>query len=63
MSRFDEDTSIMRLQVASTPILLRTPQLAPHTRARGIATGVLLGLIAWTAIIAVGVAAYRWLGH
>ena len=61
MSRFDEDTSIMRSRLAATPIELRKPELEPQTRARGIAIGALLGTLAWIAIISIGAAAWRWL--
>ena len=61
MSRFDEDTSTMRMRLAATPIELRKPELYPQSRPRGIATGVLLGVILWAAIIALGVAVWRWI--
>jgi hypothetical protein len=61
MSRFDEDTSIMRQRRAATLIELLKPELEPQTKIRGIGTGVLLGAIMWAAIIALGVAIWRWL--
>jgi hypothetical protein len=61
MSRFDEDTSAMRMRIAATPIELRKPELGPQSKARGILVGVLLGAVAWVAIIALGVAVWRWL--
>jgi hypothetical protein len=61
MSRFDEDTSMMRLRLAATPIELRKPELEPQTKARGIAVGVLLGAIMWAAMILLGIAAWRWI--
>jgi len=63
MSRFDEDTSTMQFRIASTPIELRKPQLAPQTKARGIGIGVMIGGAMWAAIIALGFAAYKWFGH
>ena len=61
MSRFDEDTSAMRMRMAATPIELRKPELGPQSKARGILVGVMLGAIMWIAIIALGVAVWRWL--
>jgi fatty acid desaturase len=60
MSRF-EDTSIMRMRIAATPIELRKPEPGPQSKARGIYVGALLGVGAWAAIIALGVAVWRWL--
>jgi hypothetical protein len=61
MSRFDEDTSAMRMRMAATPIELRKPELGPQSKARGILVGVMLGAVMWIAIIALGVAVWRWL--
>jgi len=61
VSRFDEDTSMMRMRVATIPIELRKQEHQPQPRARGIAIGALLGAIAWVAIIALGLAVWRWL--
>ena len=61
MSRFDEDTSVMRMRIEATPIELRKPELGPQSKVRGILFGVLLGAVAWVAIIALGVAVWRWL--
>jgi len=61
MNRFDEDTSTMQFRLANTPINLRVPQLAPQTKARGIGMGVILGALMWVAIIALGLATYRWI--
>ena len=69
MSRFDENTSTMRTSLphwsrdrhAATLINLLKPELEPLTRARGIAAGVLLGVIMWIAIFALGVAIWRWI--
>ena len=61
MSRFDEDTSTMRMRMAATPIELRKPELGPQSKARGILVGVLLGAVMWIAIIALGVAVWKWL--
>jgi fatty acid desaturase len=61
MSRFDEDTSTMRMRIAATPIELRKPESGPQPRARGILVGVLLGAAMWAAIIALGVAIWTWL--
>ena len=61
MSRFDEDTSIMRSRLAATPIELRKPELEPQTRARGIALGTLLGAVAWAMLLTVGWAAWQWM--
>ena len=61
MSRFDEDTSAMRMRIAATPIELRKPEIGPQSKARGILVGVLLGALAWAVIIVLGVAVWRWL--
>jgi hypothetical protein len=56
--------SPMRLRVVSTPTAVRTPQPDPtHGMFRGIAVGVLLGAALWVVLIALGIAAYRWLGY
>jgi hypothetical protein len=52
MSRFGKYTSIKRF---------RLPDAPPDRRAAcGIGVGVLLGVVAWIAIIAISVAAMRW---
>ena len=62
MSPLDEDTSTMRMRLAGGPIDLRkTPPHAPPPRARGIAIGVVLGAVIWGAIVALGVAIWRWI--
>src|ERR1700682_4412090 len=61
MSMFDQDTSTMRMRMENTPIELRKPELGPQSKARGIMVGVLLGVGAWAAIIALAVAMWRWL--
>ncbi|TMH65095.1 MAG: hypothetical protein E6H55_03255 [Betaproteobacteria bacterium] len=61
MSRFDEDTSAMRMRMAATPIELRKPEIGPQSKARGILVGVLLGAVAWAVIIVLGIAVWRWL--
>ena len=61
MSRFDEDTSAMRMRLAATPIELRKPEIGPQSKARGILVGVLLGALAWAVIIVLGIAVWRWL--
>ena len=63
MSRFDEDTSAMRMRMAATPIELRKPEIGPQSKARGILVGVLLGALAWAVIIVLGVAVWRWLRY
>ena len=62
MSRLDQDTSTMRMRLEATPIELRKPEMGPQTKARGILVGALLGVAAWAAIIALGIAVWRWLG-
>ena len=62
MSRLDQDTSTMRMRIEATPIELRKPEMGPHSKARGILVGALLGVAAWAAIIALGVAVWRWFG-
>jgi len=61
MSRFDEDTSIMRSRLAATPIELRKPELEPQSRARGIALGALLGALVWVAMLTLGWAVWQWM--
>ena len=61
MGYLDEDTSIMRHRLATTPIELRRPHAEPQTRARGIAIGTLLGAIVWGAAIAAAVLVWNWL--
>ena len=61
MSMFDQDTSTMRMRMENTLIELRKPELGPQSKARGIMVGVLLGVGAWAAIIALAVAMWRWL--
>ncbi len=61
MSRFDEDTSAMRMRIEATPIELRKPEMEPQSKARGILVGVILGALMWVAIIALGVAVWKWL--
>ena len=56
--RFDEDTSERR---EANLIELRKPEPARQTKARAIATNILLGVIAWVAIIALGLAIWRWI--
>jgi hypothetical protein len=45
----------------ATPIELRKPEIGPQSKARGIYTGALLGILAWAAIVALGVEVWRWL--
>ena len=52
MGRLDEDTSTMRVRLAATLIDLRKPELEPQSKARGIANGVVLGVLMWAAIAA-----------
>ena len=52
MGRFDQDTSIMRDRRAATPINLLKPELPPHSKMRGISTGVLLGAMLWAGLVA-----------
>ena len=61
MSRFDQDTSTMRMRIENTLIELRKPQLGPQSKARGILVGALLGALAWAAIITLALAVWRWL--
>jgi fatty acid desaturase len=60
MSPLDQDTSTMRMRIEATPIELRKPEMGPQSKARGILVGALLGVGAWAAIIALGVAVWRW---
>lgn len=59
MSLLDQDTSIMRMRIESTLIELRRPELQPQSKARGIMVGALLGVIAWIAMVALGLAVWR----
>jgi hypothetical protein len=61
MSRFDQDTSTMRMRMQNTLIELRKPELGPQSKARGIMFGALLGALAWAAIITLAMAVWRWL--
>ena len=61
MSRFDQDTSTMRMRMENTLIELRKPEIGPQSKARGILVGVLLGALAWAVIIVLGIAVWRWL--
>jgi hypothetical protein len=61
MSRFDEDTSAMRMRIEATPIELRKPEMGPQSKARGILFGVLLGAAAWAVLIGLGIALWKWL--
>jgi hypothetical protein len=63
MSRFDENTSMMRERLAATLVELRKPEYEPQTRARGIATGALLGVAMWAALFVLGLAIWRWITH
>lgn len=59
MSRFDEDTSVMRMRREATLIELLKPELSPQSKARGILHGVLLGALLWAAIIVLGIAIWH----
>ena len=62
MSRFDQDTSVMRERCENTLIELLKPELPPQSKARGIINGVLVGTLLWVAIVALGVVIWRRLG-
>jgi len=50
------------MRLAAMPIELRKREhRAPPSRVRGIAIGVLLGAAIWAAIVALGVAIWRWI--
>ena len=59
MSMLDQDTSTMRMRIEATLTELRTPEIQPQSKARGIMAGALLGVIAWVAMIALGLAVWR----
>jgi len=59
MSRFDENTSMMRERHAVTLIELLKPELEPQTKVRGIVNGVLLGVTMWAALTVLGVMIWR----
>ena len=61
MSMLDQDTSTMRMRLEAMPIELRKPEIAPQSKARGIMVGTLLGVGVWAAMIALGVAVWKWL--
>ena len=61
MSMLDQDTSTMRMRIEATLIELRKPEIGPQSKARGIMVGALLGVGAWAALVALGVAVWRWL--
>jgi hypothetical protein len=63
MSPFDPDTSTRRMHgmlVERTP---KEPQLIDNalSKSHGILVGALLGVVAWVAIIVLGIAVWRWL--
>ena len=62
MSRFDEDTSIMRMRMDATLIELRKREMPPQSKARGILVGALLGACAWIAIVALILEAWKLFG-
>jgi hypothetical protein len=50
------------MRLAAMPIELRKREhRPPPSRLRGIAIGVMLGAAIWAAIVAVGVAIWRWI--
>jgi hypothetical protein len=59
MGMLDQDTSTMRERIENTLIELRKPELSPQSKARGIMVGTLFGVIAWAAIVALGLAVWR----
>ena len=59
MERFDHDTGMMRVRRALLQIDLRMPEPGSHDKSRGIAVGAALGAMAWAAIVALGVAAWK----
>ncbi len=61
MSRFDQDTSTMRMRMENTLIELRKPEIGPQSKSSGILVGAVLGVLAWAAIIALCLAVWRWL--
>src|SRR2546430_147687 len=60
MSRFDQDTSTMRMRMENTLIELRKPELGPQSKARGILVGALLGALAGAAIFRLAWAVWGW---
>ena len=60
MSRFDQDTSTMRMRIENTD-RLRKPELGPQSKSRGILFGAVLRLLAWAAIVTLCLAVWRWL--
>jgi hypothetical protein len=59
MSRFDENTSMMRERHAATLIELLKPELEPQTKVRGIVNGVLIGATMRAAFTVLGVVIWR----
>ncbi len=59
MSRFDQDTSVMRERRENTLIELLQPELPPLSKARGIISGVPVGALLWVAIVALGAVIWR----
>ena len=63
--RFDENTSERReanlIELRKPEPARQTKARARQTKARAIATNILLGVIAWVAIIALGLAIWRWI--
>jgi len=63
MSRFDENTSIVPMDLAATELDLRKPVHDAPIEARGIVNGILLGMIAWAALITLGLWTWGLLGN
>jgi hypothetical protein len=63
--RFDEDTSERRdanlIELRKPARARQTKARARQTKARAIATNILLGVIAWLAVIGLGLAIWRWI--
>lgn len=60
MSRCDENTSMHERRRVDR-IDLHKPKFEQQTEPLGIAMGVLLGVIAWIATIALALAIWRWI--
>lgn len=63
MSRSEETPRIVSVHLTATEIEPRKPAHDAPTEARGIVNGTLLGMIAWAALIMLGLWVWRLIGN